>query len=350
MFSDIEGSTRLLQRLGDRYADLLSTHRDLFRDACSPARRLRGRRAGRRVLRRLRFCHDAVAAAAYVQRALTTHAWPDGHEIRVRIGLQTGEPRLRRRPLRRARRPPRRARDGRRARRAGAGLGIDARAPRRPRCDFATSASTGSRTSPSRSTCTSSRSTACPPSSLRSTPSRTDRRICLRPRARSSGVSVSSPRWNRSCSAADLRLLTLTGPGEPEDAPRPPGRRADMIEHFSSGVFFVSLAPVTDPELVVPAVARALGLREYPGEPMLETLTDYVRDKELLLVLDNLEQVLAAAPASPDSSRRHPAFASWRRAGRRSTSPASRVRRSRRWRSPIRPGRRLVADLERSRP
>ena len=46
----------------------------------------------------------------------------------------------------------------------------------------------------------------------------------------------------------------------------------------------------------MPAIARAIGLREYPGETMLETLTEYVRDRELLLVLDNLEQVVAAAP------------------------------------------------------
>ena len=47
----------------------------------------------------------------------------------------------------------------------------------------------------------------------------------------------------------------------------------------------------------MPAIAQALGLREQPGESALETLVEYLRDKQLLLVLDNFEQVLAAAPA-----------------------------------------------------
>ena len=47
----------------------------------------------------------------------------------------------------------------------------------------------------------------------------------------------------------------------------------------------------------MPTIARTLGLREQPGEPVVETLTEYLRDKEMLLVLDNFEQVVAAAPA-----------------------------------------------------
>jgi predicted ATPase len=70
-----------------------------------------------------------------------------------------------------------------------------------------------------------------------------------------------------------------------------------VVEAFPNGVFFVSLAPVRDWELVAPTIARTLGLREQPGETVLETLDGYLADKELLLVLDNFEQVLAAAPA-----------------------------------------------------
>jgi predicted ATPase len=70
-----------------------------------------------------------------------------------------------------------------------------------------------------------------------------------------------------------------------------------VLDGFASGVFVVQLAPLRDSELVVPTIARTLGLREQPGEAMLETLTDYVRRKELLLVLDNFEQVIPAAPA-----------------------------------------------------
>jgi predicted ATPase len=70
-----------------------------------------------------------------------------------------------------------------------------------------------------------------------------------------------------------------------------------VVEEFTNGVFFVSLAPVRDSELVAPTIAGTLGLREQPGETVIETLGDYLADKELLLLLDNFEQVLAAAPA-----------------------------------------------------
>ena len=72
---------------------------------------------------------------------------------------------------------------------------------------------------------------------------------------------------------------------------------AELVEEFPNGVFFVSLAPVSDAELVVSMLAQTLGLREQIGEPVLETVSAYLRDKQLLLLLDNFEQVVAAAPA-----------------------------------------------------
>ena len=74
--------------------------------------------------------------------------------------------------------------------------------------------------------------------------------------------------------------------------------RADVTEHFADGVFLVELAPITTPSLVVPTIARALGLKEPDGTPeaLATLLLQYVQDKRLLLVLDNFEQVLDAAP------------------------------------------------------
>ena len=62
-------------------------------------------------------------------------------------------------------------------------------------------------------------------------------------------------------------------------------------------MWFVDLAPLTDPALVPAAVARALGVREAAGRPLAEALRDYLREKRLLLVLDNCEHLLAAAAA-----------------------------------------------------
>src|SRR3954462_3331379 len=92
MFSDIEGSTRLLRRLGDGYADLLSRHRDLMREAFSAHRGFEVDEQGDAFFAVFASASDAAAAAAHVQQALAAHEWPDGHEIRVRIGLHTGEP------------------------------------------------------------------------------------------------------------------------------------------------------------------------------------------------------------------------------------------------------------------
>jgi predicted ATPase len=94
----------------------------------------------------------------------------------------------------------------------------------------------------------------------------------------------------------DVRLLTLTGAGGTGKTRFALQAAAEQLERFDNGVFFVSLAPVRDWELVIPTIAQTLGLREQPGELRLETLTAYLRDKQSLLLLDNLEQVVPAAP------------------------------------------------------
>ena len=90
--------------------------------------------------------------------------------------------------------------------------------------------------------------------------------------------------------------MTLIGPGGTGKTRLALQLAADVVEQFPNGVFFVSMAPIRDWELVVPTTSRTLGLREQPGEPPLETLTDYLRERTLLL-LDNFEHVIAASPA-----------------------------------------------------
>src|SRR5690349_6207027 len=91
--TDIEGSTDLLQCLGDsRYADLLAEHRRLLHAAI---REGDGREIGSQgdsALVAFRHVRDAVRAAVAAQLAITTHPWPDGVVVRVRMGLHTGEP------------------------------------------------------------------------------------------------------------------------------------------------------------------------------------------------------------------------------------------------------------------
>jgi predicted ATPase/DNA-binding CsgD family transcriptional regulator len=94
----------------------------------------------------------------------------------------------------------------------------------------------------------------------------------------------------------DVRLVTLTGPGGVGKTHLGLRIAGDLIAEFADGVRFVSLAPIRDPDLVVPAIAQTLGLREAGERPLLERLKSHLRDKRLLLLLDNFEQVTEAAP------------------------------------------------------
>jgi predicted ATPase/class 3 adenylate cyclase len=94
----------------------------------------------------------------------------------------------------------------------------------------------------------------------------------------------------------DVRLLTLTGTGGTGKTRLALQSAAELIDDFDDGVFLVALAPISDPELVASTVAGALSVSESAGRPLKEDLRDFLSNKELLLVLDNFEQVVDAAP------------------------------------------------------
>ncbi|MFL5732669.1 MAG: ATP-binding protein, partial [Chloroflexia bacterium] len=94
----------------------------------------------------------------------------------------------------------------------------------------------------------------------------------------------------------DLRLLTLTGVGGTGKTRLAAQVAADLLDGYPDGVWFVDLAPLTDNRQVMPAVAGVLGVKENAGGPLVEALIDSVGQKQMLLVLDNFERVVAAAP------------------------------------------------------
>jgi predicted ATPase/DNA-binding CsgD family transcriptional regulator len=91
-------------------------------------------------------------------------------------------------------------------------------------------------------------------------------------------------------------LLTLTGPGGIGKTRLALQVAANLLDHFIDGVYFVSLAPIREPGLVIAAIAQTLDVHEVAGRPLQQRVQEYLRNKQLLLVLDNFEQVVAAAP------------------------------------------------------
>jgi predicted ATPase/serine/threonine protein kinase len=94
----------------------------------------------------------------------------------------------------------------------------------------------------------------------------------------------------------DIRLLTLTGPGGTGKTRLCLQAASDLLSDFSDGVFFVPMAATIDPALVASTIAQTLGIREAGATPLMDRLKDHLRDKHLLLAIDNFEQIVAAAP------------------------------------------------------
>ena len=295
LFSDIEGSTRLLRRSGEAYPGLLELHRTLLREAFE--------RHGGRVLGTegdeffvaFGSAGDAVAAAADGQRALAGYDWPEGYAIRVRMGVHTGEPR---------------SVDGNY-------VGLDVHQAAR-----VMAAGHGGQVLVSHATRSLLgdvelrdlgehllKDLAGPQRlyqlELDGLPGEFPPLNTLENRFTSlpavPNAFVGRERELAEAAALlgrdDVRLLTLIGPGGTGKTRLALQVASGLVDELPGGAAFVSLTPVRDWELVMPAIAQALGLREQPDESALETLTEYLRDKRLLLVLDNFEQVLAAAPS-----------------------------------------------------
>jgi predicted ATPase/class 3 adenylate cyclase len=103
-----------------------------------------------------------------------------------------------------------------------------------------------------------------------------------------------------------VQLVTLTGPGGVGKTRLGLQAVADLLDAFPDGAFFVELAPLTDPALVPSTVARVLGVRVEVGEPVVGLLEDFLRDRRLLLLLDNVEHLLPAASLVSDLLRACP--------------------------------------------
>ncbi|MDQ2964709.1 MAG: adenylate/guanylate cyclase domain-containing protein, partial [Chloroflexota bacterium] len=102
------------------------------------------------------------------------------------------------------------------------------------------------------------------------------------------------------------RLVTLTGPGGTGKTRLSLQVAAETAGDQADGATFVAFAPISDPDLVASAIATTIGLPDAGGRPPRDRLIDHLRDRQMLLVLDNFEQVVAAAPVLGDLLREAP--------------------------------------------
>jgi predicted ATPase/class 3 adenylate cyclase len=297
LFTDIEGSTRLVQVLDDRYGELLADHCRIMREAIADGGGTELGTEGDSFFAVFPTPAGGLTATIAAQRAMAEHAWPAGAEVRVRMGLHTGEGKL----------------GGenylgldvhRAARIAAAGHGGQIVLSDTTRALAGTDLPAGATI----------RELGAHRLKDLANPERLFQLVVpglpgdfpalrtLDARANNLPVQLTSfvGRETEIAAVGELldraRLVTLTGPGGTGKTRLALQVAAERLTRYADGVFFVELAPINEPDMVASTIGAALAVREAADRPPIETLRDWLRDRELLLVLDNFEQVLGAAP------------------------------------------------------
>jgi len=299
LFADIEDSEELVKQLGEEYTKLLADHRTILREAFEESKGREIDVQGDGVFYAFPKTADAVSAAVLGQRVVEAHIWPKGVDVRVCMGLHAGKPLdvcvegFAGASFHRAARIANLGHGGQvllseaTARlikeEMPEGVGLrdlgnhrlkDLRHPERifqlvipglP-VDFP-----------------SLKSLDVHPNNLPIQPTSLVGR----------DADLASSR--NLLSQTDVHLLTLTGPGGTGKTRLGLQLAAELSDEFTDGVFFVPLAPIADPSLVIPTVAQTLGLHDRGSQPILEVLEEFLRPKKMLLLLDSFEHVCGAA-------------------------------------------------------
>jgi predicted ATPase/class 3 adenylate cyclase/DNA-binding CsgD family transcriptional regulator len=298
LFTDIEGSTLLLQQLGERYADIVATCRQLLRTAFQQWNGFEVDTQGDAFFVVFARASDAISAVVDMQRAISSYSWPSGAVVALRIGLHTGEP----------------------TRTAEGYLGLDVHHAAR-----IMSAGHGGQVLLSQTTRELVQHNLPDGASLRDLGEhrlKDLQRPChiyqliiedlpadfpplktLDNSPNNLPIQATSLIGREKELAAllnllqreEVRLLTLTGPGGTGKTRLGLQMAAELIDLFPDGVYFVNLAPINDSELAVPTLAQTFDIKETAEKPLLDMLKASLHWKHLLLLLDNFEQVVGAA-------------------------------------------------------
>jgi predicted ATPase/class 3 adenylate cyclase len=303
LFTDVEGSTRLLARLRGRYAEVLGEHQRLLRAAFDEHDGREVHTEGDGFFVAFARASDAIAAAVSAQRALASQRWPEGVDVRVRMGVHTGEAEVRQDDY----------------------VGLDVH-----RAARICAAGHGGQVLISSSTRELVADELPPDVALRDLgehrlkdlelpehlfqlvigdlPADFPPLASLSPRSHRANGLPPSP--NRTIGRADdvravadhvrvdgVRLLTLTGPGGVGKTRLGLEAARAVSAEFADGAHFVSLAALQRPEDVPTAVVKTLAIVMLSGESADHAAERFLSAKHLLLVVDNFEHLLAAAPS-----------------------------------------------------
>jgi predicted ATPase/class 3 adenylate cyclase len=297
LFTDIEGSTVLAERLADRWPGVLGEHNRILREAFSTHGGIELGAEGDALFVAFTSAVEAAAAAAAAQRALAAHGWPVDGSIRVRMGLHTGEPTA--------------TADGyvgldmhRAARVAAAAHGAQVLLSQTTRdllpetVEGLTFRDLGDHrlkdlTGPQRlhQLCIEGLRADFPP------PRTLDGRVTNLPAQPTPLIGRETELEAVRTLLLDegTRMVTLTGPGGTGKSRLALQVAADTVDEFPDGVYGVLLAPITDPEVVALELARVLGIEEMPTQPIIEALKAGLAARRMLILFDNFEHVGAAA-------------------------------------------------------
>ena len=293
LFTDIEGSTRLMQELGDRYVQAQMDHHEILRAAFRSGDGRELRTEGDSFFCVFESALDACGAAAAAQRGFATHAWPGDKPIRVRIGLHTGEA-----PLV-----------------GNEYIGLDVHHAARVEAaahggQVLLSEATGALVESSLSGDLTLRDLGLHRLKDLARPERLYQLViegvpdtfpALRtldstpnnlPTQLTSFVGREETVAEAKRLLARTRLLTLVGPGGIGKTRLSLQIGAEVVQTFPDGVYFVALSAVRDPNLMASVIAQSIGIPIAGNRVPLDVVMEHLQGKKLLLVLDNLEQLL----------------------------------------------------------